>query len=80
MASNINEVYSVADQGAIEMEEFLLRVAWSRAPDHQLRCGQVTADVGLPCPNPPSTNEEMQQVTYAAKMAMLKCLRRRKSK
>ena len=59
------------------MEEFLLRVSWSAAPDHQVRRGEVMADVGLPCPEPPPSREEMQQVTYAAKVALLKCLRKR---
>lgn len=36
------------------------------------------ADVGLPCPDPPPTDREMQDVAFAAKMAMLTCLRRRK--
>ncbi len=62
------------------MEEFLLRVSWGAAPEHMVHRGQVTADVGLPCPEPPPTSEEMQQVAYAAKMAMLKCLRKRKAK
>ena len=62
------------------MEEFILRVAYSRSPNHLVRCNEVMADVGLPCPDPPPTNEEMQHVTFAAKMALLKCLRERKLK
>jgi len=62
------------------MEEFILRVAWSSAPNHFVRCNEVMADVGLPKPDPPPTDEEMQEVAFAAKMAMLKCLRKRKRK
>jgi len=60
------------------MEEFILRVAWSCTPDHRIRRGEVMADIGLPPPNPPLTNEEMQKITFAAKMETLRCLRRRK--
>lgn len=59
-------------------EEFLIRVSWSCAPDHKILRGTVTADVGLPPPKPPLTNAEMQAVTFAAKMAVLKALRLRK--
>jgi hypothetical protein len=60
------------------MEEFILRVAWSSTPNHLIRRGEVMADVGLPPPDPPLTDAEMQQITFAAKMEALKCLRRRK--
>ena len=59
-------------------EEFLLRVAWSQTPDHLIRRGEVMADVGLPPPDPPLTDAEMQKVAFAAKMEMIRCLRRRK--
>ena len=59
-------------------EEFLIRVSWSRTPDHKIMRGMVTADVGLPPPDLPLTDAEMQDVTFAAKMAVLKALRLRK--
>lgn len=59
-------------------EEFLIRVSWSCTPDHKIMRGMVTADVGLPPPSPPLTNAEMQDVTFAAKMAVIKALRLRK--
>jgi hypothetical protein len=60
-------------------EEFLLRVSVSRGADHRIRLVEVMADVGLSFPDPPVTVEEMQLVTFAAKMALLKILRKRKS-
>jgi hypothetical protein len=65
---------------AERMEEFLVRVSWSCSPNHAVRCGEVTADVGVAPPTPPLTNEEMEQVMFAAKMQVLKCLRTRKKK
>lgn len=70
-------------QGA---KEFMLHVHWSGLDDgdddgrgHLLRRGTVVADVGLEnFPDPPPTDEEMQQVMFAAKMALLKVLRQRK--
>ena len=59
-------------------EEFLLRVSVSRGKDHNIRLSEVMADVGLSFPDPPPTNEEMQAVTFAAKMALLRELRKRK--
>jgi hypothetical protein len=38
------------------------------------------ADVGLSPPAQPLTSDEMQHVAFAAKMAVLKCLRTRKRK
>lgn len=55
-----------------------MRVAWSCTPDHRVRRNEVMADVGLDPPDPPLTSEEMQKITYAAKMETLRCLRRRK--
>ncbi len=60
------------------MEDFLLRVAWSAKPDHLIRRGEVSADMGLELPDPPPTREEMEHVMLAAKGAMLKCIRARK--
>lgn len=67
-------------------KEFLLHVYWSGLDDggddgrgHLVQRGKVTADVGLEnFPDPPPTAEEMQQVMFAAKMALLKILRQRK--
>ena len=66
--------------------EFLLHVYWSGLNDggddsrgHLIQRGKVTCDMGLEnFPDPPPTAEEMQQVTFAAKMALLKILRTRK--
>ena len=68
------------------VKEFMLHVYWSGLDDggddgrgHLIRRGAVTADVGLEnFPNPPPTDAEMQQVMFAAKMALLKILRQRK--
>jgi hypothetical protein len=65
---------------SISFNEFLLRVSWSCTPDHLIRRGEVSADVGLPPPEDPVTNEEMQHVMYAAKMELLRQLARRKKK
>ena len=67
-------------------KEFLLHVYWSGLDDggddgrgHLIQRGKVTADMGLEnFPAPPPTAEEMQQVMFAAKMALLKILRTRK--
>src|SRR5262249_4217511 len=67
-------------------KEFMLHVHWSGLDDgaddgrgHLLRRGTVIADVGLEhFPDPPPTDEEMQQVAFAAKMALLKVLGQRK--
>ncbi len=59
-------------------EEFLITVCFHRSPDHLIRRGSVMADMGFSCPDPPPTDDEMQAVTYAAKMAMIKVLRARK--
>lgn len=60
--------------------EFMLRVSWSSLPDHLTRRGEVMADVGCPPPDPPLSDAEMQSVAFAAKMAIVKCLRARKAK
>jgi hypothetical protein len=64
--------------GGTAIEEWLLRVSWSCTPDHLVRRGEVMADVGMPPPDPPMTEAEMQRVTHAAKMELLRCLRDRK--
>lgn len=66
--------------------EFLLHVYWSGLDDggddgrgHLMQRGKVTCDMGLEnFPDPPPTDDEMQKVTFAAKMAMAKVLRERK--
>jgi hypothetical protein len=62
------------------MERFLVRVSWACGPDHFVRRGEVYADVGIEAPTPPLTNAEMERITFAAKMEVLKCLRARKRK
>jgi hypothetical protein len=67
------------------IEECMIHVAWSGLHDrgddgrgHLVQRGKVTADLGLDhVPDPPFTNEEMQEITRAAKFEALKCLRRR---
>ncbi len=59
-------------------EEFLLRVSWSCYPHHLIRRGDVAADMGIAVPNPPPTGDELERVMFAAKMAMLKELRKRR--
>jgi hypothetical protein len=60
-------------------EEFLIRVSWSSTPDHQIRRGEVMADVGLNAPSSPLTSAEMQRITFAAKMETLRCLHERRT-
>jgi hypothetical protein len=62
------------------IEEFLIRVSWSCSPDHLIRRGEVMADVGVAPPNPPLTMAEMQEVAFATKMQVLRCLQARKGK
>lgn len=67
-------------EGPEHAEEFLISVCYHRSPEQRIRRGDVMADMGFPCPDPPPTDEEMQHVTFAAKMAMCKLLRLRKKK
>ena len=76
------------------MEEFMLQVSWSTNahPDQKpgdeergqikhCRRGQVSLDLGLPFKHGDDfTTEEMHEIAYAAKMAALKALRKRRSK
>lgn len=64
-------------------QEVMLRVSWSvlnhadGQPQHARR-GEVMLDLGLEqAPDPELTGDEMQQVAFAAKMAVLKALARR---
>ncbi len=70
-----------ANQG----EETMIHVYWSGYRDardqrdggmgHRMQRDKVTASLGLDkCPDPGFTEEEMQSIAYAAKMAALKCL------
>lgn len=66
---------------SMPFNEFMLRVSWSclTHPDHQtphVRRGEVMLDLGLPYTRDLSS-DEMQEVARAAKMAALKCLRRK---
>lgn len=66
-------------RGDAPFNEFILRVAYSSTPNHLIRRNEVMADVGLPLPEPPPTEEEMHRVTAAAKREMLKVLRLRRA-
>lgn len=41
---------------------------------------RITFDTGLPIPDPPLTQAEMQPVAFAAKMALIKVLLKRKKR
>jgi len=69
----------------------MLHVYWSALGDardvregdqgHRMQRDKVTASLGLDrAPDPGFTEAEMQDITFAAKMAALKCLRVRKPK
>ena len=59
--------------------EFLICVYVTGGPGgHLTMQARVSADMGIGFPDPAPTNDEMQEVTRAAKMAMAKVLRRRK--
>ena len=58
-------------------EEFLISVCYHRSPEQRIRRGDVMADMGIPCPDPPPTDVEMQDVAFAAKMALCRMLRLR---
>lgn len=60
------------------METFLISVSY-RCPPQLLHQAMVTADMGFECPVSPPTTDEMQHVAYAAKMALIKILRQRKT-
>lgn len=62
--------------------EFLVGVFYNvgPGPDRYVALGRLTADMGCSPPIPPISNEEMQSVAFAAKMAMANVLRARKSK
>ncbi len=69
-----------------DRQECMIHVYWSglNYPDgdkrgHLVQRGKVTADLGLETmPMPPFTDEEMQSITFAAKMQALRCIRARK--
>ncbi len=82
-------VFSSLTQGphGERQPEYLIRVAWSAAFDpgddgrgHMVRRDEVTANLGIDGIIEPFTDREMQDITYAAKMAAAKCLRERKKK
>lgn len=73
----------MAERKASYAQEVMLRVSWSvlnhedGQPQHTRR-GEVMLDLGLEtAPVPPLSDEEMQRVAFAAKMAALKALRSR---
>jgi hypothetical protein len=75
-------------EGPSYAEECLIHVYWSGLRDrkgltegdsHLIQRGKVSADLGLEgIPDPPFTSAEMQEITFAAKIQALKCLRARK--
>ncbi len=73
---------SLQGQGPDYANECMLVVYTCRAsgPDRFVRVADVMADVGVMWPDPPVTVAEMQPVVFAAKMALLKVLRQRKTK
>ncbi len=58
-------------------EEFLVSVCYHRSPEQRIRRGDVMADMGFKCPDPPPTDAEMQEVAFAAKMSLCRVLRLR---
>lgn len=58
-------------------ERFMIIVGWEDGRDPMRIKGRVSADSGYGIPDPPPTSGEMQEVALAAKMAMLKVLKRR---
>lgn len=83
----VNPFESLAGAGE-RRQECLLHVAWSGLHDpdddgrgHQRLRGHVIADFGLDAvPTPPFTAEEMERITFAAKMQAIRCLRARKTR
>lgn len=74
--------------GGQPKEEVMIHVYWSALGDardkregdhgHRMQRDKVTASLGLDrAPDPGFTEAEMQSITYAAKMAAIKCLRQR---
>lgn len=70
-------------------EEVMVHVYWSALGDardkregghgHRMQRDKVTASLGLDrAPDPGFTEAEMQSITFAAKMAAIKCLRLRR--
>ena len=59
------------------VDEFLVSVNYHISPDEPPVRGRTLIDMGIPCPNPPPTNAEMQTVASAAKRAMSRVLRDR---
>lgn len=64
--------------------EVLLHVYWTTnagGHNHLELQNKVSADLGLDAaPSPPFTREEMEVIMFSAKMAAIKCLRKRKSR
>jgi len=70
--------------------ECMIRVMWSGYDpnaewskdenSHLVRRGEVIADLGMPPPDPPFTDDEMQRIAFAAKGAAIKCIMARKNR
>ncbi len=67
-----------AVNGDRESERFLINVGWASGAAPMVFQGRISADTGLPIPTPPPTADEMAEVAYAAKRALLRVLRTRK--
>lgn len=78
------KAFASLDAGGLH-EETMIHVYWSGYRDarderdggmgHRMQRDKVTASLGLDrCPVPGFTEDEMQSIAYAAKMAALKCL------
>jgi len=82
---------SLSGPSGDKREECMIVVAWTGLNDardkregghgHLMMRDRVMADLGLEAvPVPGFTNEEMQLITFAAKMQALKCLTARKTR
>lgn len=76
---------------AFPFNEFLVVVGYNRSlakyrgtplgdPDRHVMFGRVSADMAMDPPDPPLTDQEMQPVAFAAKMALAKVMSARKRK
>lgn len=76
-------VTTVESAAALRPEEVLIHVYWTglvgrddSEGGHRLQRGKVSADLGF-VPKPPLSDAEMQEITHAAKMQAIRCVRKR---